>query len=185
MNNAVPYSGPARNRDVSKIAETINAGKVMPNSSGTRVSNWNNGSIIHTPRFRQPFYPKSFPFKLSGLIDTNRVAKIFVKPGMVNKFIPTIKVSGTELSLAAFPAPALVVTGATGIVYLKASVDGAGSITELQVFNAATIPPDTLNAKYRPIGSWTISNGEFTSISSILNTNQTLFICNEMPIWTS
>jgi hypothetical protein len=185
MNNAVPYSGPARNRDVSKIAETINAGKVMPNSSGARVSNWNNGSIIHTPRFRQPFYPKSFPFKLSGLIDTNNVAKIFVKPGMVNNFIPTIKVSGIQVSLVAPSVPALVVTESNGVVYIKATVDSAGTITAIEILNALTLPPDTLNAKYRRIGSWTSSSGQFTSILSMLNTNQTLYLCNGSAIWES
>jgi hypothetical protein len=100
---------------------------------------------------------------------------------MVNNFVPTI--GGT--SLAAVPAPAMTVTGASGIIQLKATVDGAGAITALIAENVAgpSVTADTATEKYKLVGTWTASGGVFTSVTSILNTNQTLYLCNGTAIW--
>lgn len=105
--------------------------------------------------------------------------KVGVRPGMVGNFIPTI--GGT--SIVAVPAPALTVTGSTGIIYLDATVDAAGAITALIIANAASIPADTATQKRKLVGTWTASGGAFTSVVSILDANQTLYLCNGTALW--
>lgn len=118
------------------------------------------------------------PWTLAGFIESGS-AKIRVAPGMVNNFIPTI--GGT--SIAAAEPPALTVTGSSGQVYLDATVDAAGAITALVIANASAVPSDTTTRKYKLIGTWTASGGAFTSVVSILNANQTLFLCGGTAIW--
>jgi hypothetical protein len=105
--------------------------------------------------------------------------KVGIRPGMVNNFVPTI--GGT--SLVAVPTPSLTVTGSTGIIYLDATVDAAGAITALIIANATSIPADTATQKRKLIGTWTASGGAFTSVVSILDANQTLYLCNGTAIW--
>jgi hypothetical protein len=119
---------------------------------------------------------------LSGYVESGST-KIRIRPGMVNNFIPTIDVSGTQVSIATVPAPGLVVTGTSGSVYLKSTVDTAGSITALVIESASSVPVDTSTEKHKLLGTWTASGGAFTSVVSILNANQTLYICNGTAIW--
>lgn len=98
---------------------------------------------------------------------------------MVNNAVPTI---GGD-SLAAVPRPELTVTGSAGVVYLRATVDAAGTITALIIDSDSVIPTDTTADKHKLIGTWTASGGVFTSVVSILNTNQTLYICGGTAIW--
>jgi hypothetical protein len=123
------------------------------------------------------------PWALAGFIDpSGPTAKIRVAAGLVNNFVPTI--GGT--SLAAVPAPTITVTGASGVIYMRATVDGAGAITELIIANAVSIPADTSTApiyKHKLIGTWTASGGVFTSVTSILNTNQTFRMCGTNAEW--
>lgn len=118
------------------------------------------------------------PWTLAGFIEGGS-AKIRVAPGMVNNFVPII--GGT--SIAAATPPALTVTGSSGIIYLKATVDAAGAITALVIQNAGSVPADTATEKHKLIGTWTSSGGVFTSVTSILNANQTLYLCNGTAIW--
>jgi len=120
------------------------------------------------------------PWTLTGFVDGGAL-KISVAPGLVNNFVPTIG----GVSLVAFPAPALTVTGATGIVYLKATVDGAGSVVAVVIENAVSVPADTATDKHRVLGSWTASGGAFTSVNSILKLNQSLFVCGGVFSWYS
>lgn len=119
------------------------------------------------------------PFALTGFIDTGPTAKIRVAPGMVNSFVPTI--GGT--SIVAVPPPTLTVTGSTGQIWLRATVDGAGAITALELANLTATPTDTGTLKHKLVGTWTASGGAFTSVVSILDANQTLYLCNGSPIW--
>jgi hypothetical protein len=100
---------------------------------------------------------------------------------MVNNFVPTI--GGT--SIAAVPAPGMTVTGASGIIQLKATVDAAGAITALIAEGVAgpAVTADTSTNKYKLVGTWTASGGAFTSVTSILNTNQTFRVCAGVAEW--
>lgn len=120
----------------------------------------------------------TIPWQLEGFVDSG-ATKIRIVPGMVNNFVPTI--GGT--SLVAYPAPALTVTGSSGLVYLKATVDAAGAITALEIASASSVPADTSTLKHKLVGGWTASGGAFTSVSSVLNTNQTFRICNGAAEW--
>lgn len=123
----------------------------------------------------------SGPWRFIGYIDGG--AKISVAPGMVNNSVPTIG----GVSLAATPAPALTVTGASGIVQLKATVDAVGTITDLIAESVAgpAVTASTTTLKYKLVGSWTASGGAFTGVTSILDRNQTLYLCNGTAIWES
>jgi hypothetical protein len=114
-------------------------------------------------------------------VDTGPTAKIFVYPGMVNNFIP--KIGGTFLT--AMPPPSITVTGLSGIIQLKATVDGAGAITALIVEGAAgpAVTADTSTEKYKLVGTWTASGGAFTNVVPLLNTNQTFRICGGTAEW--
>lgn len=186
INEKPPYVGAAKNRQLSVVTRELEAARTVPNPAGPRMSSWANGTVSQHSRNRRitPLKP-SHPWKLFGFIDTGPVAKIIVRPGLVNNFIPTINVSGTPVSLDTVPSPALVVTGTSGTVYLKAAVDAAGTITAVEVLNASTLPNDTFTAKHKRVGTWVVSGGVFTAVTSILNTNQTLYICNGTAIWES
>lgn len=128
----------------------------------------------------------SHPFKLIGFLTTGpSAAHLYVRPGMVNNYVPTIDMSGTPTSLAAATPPYLTVTGTSGIVQLKATVDAAGAITTLiaEAVAGPAVTTDTSTLKYKLVGSWTASGGVFTSVTPILNTNQTLYICGGTAIW--
>ncbi len=125
----------------------------------------------------------SNPWALLGVIEAGPAATIYVAPGIVNNAIPTIDVSGTPTSIASVPAPGLVVTGSSGSVYLKATIDAAGSITDLIIESASSVPSDTSTEKHKLIGTWTSGGGIFTSVVSILNANQTLYMCGTTAIW--
>jgi hypothetical protein len=71
------------------------------------------------------------------------------------------------------------------VIEIKATIDGAGTITAVIVQNVATATADTVTNKYKTIGGWTFASGAFTSVTSILNTNQTLYLCNGTAIWES
>jgi len=77
------------------------------------------------------------------------------------------------------------VTGTTGIIQLKATVSSSGIITALIAQNVTTLSTDTATEKYKLVGTWTASGGVFTSVTSILNTNQTLYLCVGTAIWES
>ncbi len=120
----------------------------------------------------------SHPWKMTGVVEGG-VAKIYFRPGMVSNFIPTIG----GVSLVAVTPPTLTVTGTSGIVYLDATVDFTGAITALIIANASSIPADTSTQKRKLIGTWTSSGGAFTSVNTVLNTNQTFYLCGGTPIW--
>jgi len=186
INEKPPYVGAAKNRQLAVVTRELESARTVPHPVGPRMSSWANGTISQHSRNRRITPLRSpLPWKLSSFVDTGPVYKIFVRPGLVNNYIPTISVSGTQVGLDAFPSPALVVTGTSGTVYLKATVDAANLITAVQVLNGTSTPTDTSIAKHRTIGTWTIANGAFTSVSSVLNTNQTLYLCNGTAIWES
>jgi len=184
INEKPPYVGAAKNRQLSVVTRELEAARTVPNPAGPRMSSWANGTVSQHSRNRRISPLKSpHPWKLFGFIDTGPVAKIIVRPGLVNNFIPTINVSGTQVSLDTVPSPALIVTGTGGTVYLKATVDAAGIITELQVLNSATLPADAPTEKHKRIGTWVASGGVFTAVTSILNTNQTFRLCGGVAEW--
>ena len=158
-----------------KINEVIAANPPLTAGEGIQITDSKENRLISIKPAASAITP---PWYLTGT-DT----KIYIKPGMVNNFIPTIDLSGTPTSLAAFPAPSITVTGATGIIELKATVDSAGTITALIAQNVTTASTDTSTNKYKTLGTWTTASGAFTSVTSILNTNQTFRVCNGTAEW--
>ena len=179
----IPDIVKVRGRDIAKINEAHNADRIN-SVTGASIYGGRNGVTIALPTAVKPRnIVIRHPWFLTGTIEAGPVAKIYIKPGMVNNFVPTIDMSGTPKSLAAFPAPSITVTGATGIIELKATIDGAGTITALIAQNVTTASTDTSTNKYKTIGGWTFASGAFTSVTSILNTNQTFYLCNGTAIW--
>jgi activator of HSP90 ATPase len=118
---------------------------------------------------------------MTGVVESG-VAKIYFAPAMVNNFVP--KIGG--VSLVAVTPPGLVVTGTTGVTYAKATVDAAGHFTDLVIEGAATLPADTTYGtlyKHRLIGTWTSADGAFTSVNTLLKTNQLFRMCAGEPEW--
>ena len=150
---------------------------------GVRVSRSPNGTTIDAAVTTTQVVGRSgqaAPFTLFGFTETDpAAAKITVAPGMVNNIVPTI--GGT--SLAAVPAPTITVTGASGQIWMAVTVDGAGDATAAVITNETVEPEDTDTMKHRLIGTWTASGGAFTSVTPILNANQTLYLCNGTAIW--
>lgn len=118
------------------------------------------------------------PWTMTGAI-AGEEARIYFQPAMVNNTVPKI---GAEFLDALVP-PYLVVTGAAGVTYARATVDGAGTMTDLEILNAAALPADTSVYKHRRIGSWTSGGGVFTSVVTILNTNQLFRLCDGAAEW--
>lgn len=148
-----------------------------------RVSRCPNGTTIDAAVTTTQVVGRSgqiAPFTLSGFTETDpAAAKITVAPGMVNNIVPTI--GGT--SLAAVPAPTITVTGASGQIWMAITVDANGTATAATISNLTSTPAETSTVKNRLIGAWTASGGAFTSVTSILNANQTLYLCNGTAIW--
>jgi len=154
----------------------------LTSATGLLASGFSGGSTLAAlglpPVIRRT--PVRAPWFLTGTIVSGD-AKISVNPGLVNNFVPTIG----GVSLAAFPRPTLTVTGSVGVIEIKATIDGAGTITAVIVQNVATATADTVTNKYKTIGNWTFASGAFTSVTSILNTNQSFYLCNGTAIWES
>ena len=181
----IPDIVKVRGRDIAKINEAHNADRIN-SVTGASIYGGRNGVTIALPTAVKPRnIVIRHPWFLTGTIETGPVAKIYIKPGMVNNFVPTIDMSGTPTSLAAFPAPSITVTGTAGIIQLKATVSSSGVITALIAQNVTTLSTDTATEKYKLVGTWTASGGVFTSVTSILNTNQTLYLCVGTAIWES
>ena len=118
-----------------------------------------------------------FPFKIVAVEGSAKVTVVYgtVTGGGAN-IVPTI--GGTSL---ADPTPPEL-TVVTGTVYLKATVDSAGTPTAVIIDNAASTPTDTSTLKYRTIGNVTVS-GSTVTISQSVRTSLTLFICNGTAVW--
>jgi len=167
----LPASAKVRGSTLNRLAAEVSRAK-SPGLTAATLSS------MYDMRPRQRF--TASPWYLSGFIDSG-TAKITVAPGMVNNFVPTIG----GVSLAAVTPPALTVTGASGVVYLDATVDGAGAITALIIASASSIPAETSTQKRKLVGAWTASGGEFTSVTSILNANQTFRMCAGNAEWNA
>jgi len=176
----IPDGVKLRGRDFTKITQAHNADRVISIQGATTFPG-SNGTALVVPRQKKSFTSKiKHPWFLTGTVESG-TAKISINPGLVNNFVPTIG----GVSLGAFPRPTLTVTGSVGVIEIKATIDGAGTITAVIVQNVATATADTVTNKYKTIGGWTAASGAFTSVTSILNTNQTLYLCNGTAIWES
>lgn len=164
----LPASAKVRGSTLNRLAAEVSRAK-SPGLAAATLSS------MYDMRPRQRFTAQ--PWYMSGFIESG-TAKITVAPGMVNNFVPTIG----GVSLAAVTPPTLTVTGASGVVYLQADVSGS-SIFSLIIASASTIPADTGSLKRKLIGTWTASGGAFTSVVSILNTNQTYRSCAGNAEW--
>lgn len=124
---------------------------------------------------------QELPWRLTAIDVETR--EITVDPGMVNNTIPTI--GGT--SLVVIPKPQLALTStASGVIYIRLTVDAAGAITDAIIGSASTMPADTTTGtlyKYKLIGTYTTSAGDLTSLTWILKTNQSFYMCGNTPIW--
>ena len=132
----------------------------------------------------QRTYSPPTPFKLRGEIvaavpPSPAAAFITVFPGLVNNIVPKIG----SVSLVTVPAPKITVTGATGQVWLKCTLDANGEITEVIVDTGETMPDDSDEFAYRLLGSFTSASGQFTNIWSALQTNQAHGMCAGINRW--
>ena len=184
----MPAGAKPRGDDFNKLRAQLESQRIT-GVAGLVGGGFSGGSTLAAlglpPVVRRPNPSASAPWFLTGTIEAGPVAKIYIKPGMVNNFVPTIDMSGTPTSLATFPAPSITVTGTDGIIQLKATVSSSGIITALIAQNVTTLSTDTATEKYKLVGTWTASGGVFTSVTSILNTNQTLYLCVGTAIWES
>jgi hypothetical protein len=165
---------------VEKINEVIAANPPLEAGSGLMITRSKSNILINLKSNIKSSIENQIipPWFLTGTIESG-TAKISINPGLVNNFVPTIG----GVSLGAFPRPTLTVTGSVGVIEIKATIDGAGIITAVIVQNVATATADTVTNKYKTIGGWTSASGAFTSVTSILNTNQTFYLCNGTAIW--
>jgi len=125
------------------------------------------------------------PFKLTGLI-VEEAAYIRVRPGLVDNIVPTINgVSIAGFTGSPLAPPKLAVSGATGQVWIKNTLDAAGTITESIIESGADMPADTETLAYRILGSFTSDDGVFTSVTSLLTTNQSHKRCGGVSTWGS
>jgi hypothetical protein len=109
-----------------------------------------------------------------------------VNLGLVDNIVP--KIDGVFLSsrIGMPPAPPkIAVTGTSGQVWLECTLDAAGTITNVIVGTGATMLPDTTSIAYRLLGTFTSADGQFTSVLSALNTNQTHRRCAGTSTWGS
>ena len=175
----LPAGAKPRGDDFNRLRAQLESQR-LTGASGLLASGFSGGStlaalglppVIRRTSVRPPWF-------LTGTIVSGD-AKISVNPGLVNNFVPTIG----GVSLGAVPAPTITVTGAVGVIQIKATIDAAGTITAVIVENVATATPDTSTNKYRTIGAWSSASGAFTAVTSILNANQTLYLCNGTAIW--
>lgn len=175
--------GNAKRVEVNAALSAVQRKLNVSSGPGVRVTNTPNGSVavLVPPQggLRRGGSVNRHPFQLSGVVE-GAEARISIRPGSVNNAVP--KIGST--SLVAVPAPYLVVTGSSGTIYLHAAVDSNGVITNLVALNTSgNVPSDTSGDKYKLVGTWTSGGGQFTSVSSILNDNQSLFVCNGTAIW--
>jgi len=161
-----------------KVNEIIDANPPLEAGTGLIITRSENNILIGLDK--SSIKNRIPPWFLTGTVESG-TAKISINPGLVNNFVPTIG----GVSLGTFPRPTLTVTGSVGVIEIKATIDGAGIITAVIVQNVATATADTVTNKYKTIGGWTFASGAFTSVTSILNTNQTLYLCNGTAIWES
>ena len=179
----LPAGAKPRGDDFNRLRARIESQR-LTGAAGLLASGFSGGSTLAAlglpPVIRRTPVGIIPPWFLTGTVESG-TAKININPGLVNNFVPTIG----GVSLGAFPRPTLTVTGSVGVIEIKATIDGAGTITAVIVQNVATATADTVTNKYKTIGGWTFASGAFTSVTSILNTNQTLYLCNGTAIWES
>lgn len=120
------------------------------------------------------------PFTLSGSI-VSGAAYISCTPGLIDNIVPTM--GGT--SLASVPAPKIAVAGADGQLWIKNTLDDTGSIIASIVEAGGAMPEDDEDGDfcYRLLGSFTSASGQFTSVWSALQTNQSHKRCGGVSIW--
>lgn len=118
------------------------------------------------------------PFKLTGFIESG-TAYIRVYPGLIDNIVPTIG----GVSLVRIPAPSVAVSGAAGVLWVKCTLDATGGITNAIIETGSALPEDDENYAHRMLGSFTSASGQFTSIWSALNTNQSHKRCGGYSTW--
>jgi hypothetical protein len=109
------------------------------------------------------------------------VLKITVSPGLVDNIVPTIDSD----FLVSLPAPKLTLTGENGEIWLKNTLDARGVITESIFQSGDEMPEDDEDGDfaYRLVGTFTSTDGAFTSLVSLLTTNQNHRRCNGSSTW--
>jgi hypothetical protein len=117
------------------------------------------------------------PFFLEGFIESGD-AKIYVRPGLVNNLIPTI--GGVDID--AIDVPSITVSGTTGQIWAQAILV-SDVVISVALANLTSPPTDDATHKHRLIGTWDSADSKFTEVTSIINTNQTLYICRTSAIW--
>lgn len=177
-------SGVAQNADLMTLRQMVLGNRLVAAPGQVGMTSPSGSAMSPARGFRAPGFTGKrggVPWYLVGFIDTGPTAKISVRPGKVNNFVPTID----GISIVAVPRPALTVTGASGIIQLRATVDAAGAITDLIIESVAgpAVTTDTTTEKYNLVGTWTSGGGVFTSVNSILNTNQTFRVCGGNAEW--
>lgn len=165
---------------LNQILAALDAVRVVQGGEVTSA-----GTIIRPGATTTTTRPRSaaHPFQLSPVAGAAKVTAAYgTVTGYGVNLVPTIG----GVSIAALPAPELTVV--TGTVYLKATVDAAGTPTALVIENAATTPTDTETEKHREITAVTVatvegvSNVTVTSPQSV-QTALNFFLCEGSAIW--
>lgn len=147
-------------------------------AAGTLASQFSGGSTLAAlglpPIVRRT---PATPFRVIDASTSDPAAKVTVYYGTVNNFVPTI--GGTSIFDPNPPALTVV----TGTVYLDATVDAAGLITNLVISNAASTPADTATNKYRTLASVTVTSNAVTAIGQSATSSLTLYLCGGTAIW--
>jgi hypothetical protein len=120
------------------------------------------------------------PFQLTGFIEAD-TAYISCTPGLIDDIVPTMG----GISLLNLPAPKIAVTGASGVLWVKNTLDAAGVITASIIEAGSAMPANSSVLAYRMLGSFTSASGQFTSVVSLLHTNQAHRRCNGSSTWGS
>lgn len=137
------------------------AGPLQPEAVSTRADD--NGNV--------------HPFK--GIDASTGVAKVKFLYGTVGNFSPTF--GGNPV----FPESDEVTVNDGDKVYLDATVDAAGNITDLVAWRTPTVPADSPSTGhyYKLLFVVEVTGAAVTSIGQSVTSNLTLFICNGNAIW--
>jgi hypothetical protein len=110
-------------------------------------------------------------------------AVVTFEPGQVTSgglsISPTV---GGGSAMATVPRPELTIT-TSGVIYLEATVDGAGNATAIDTKNAATKPADTATLKRLTITNVTKAGALVTVTARPIRASLTLYLCNGTAIW--
>jgi len=153
---------PVSANTINRILEEMAASNLRGSGVGL-IGKHSGGTVIRRkPRGLAPAVNLGRAFAHPFLVydaSSGGTPKVGVIFGQINSITPTI--GGTALDNATPPE----LTVATGVVYLRAEVDGNGLVIAVIVANAAALPANTSTYGYITLATVTASGTEVTAIS--------------------